>query len=231
MWEIVIFDIFDPRFLVNYGDFGPMATLPDVARCGASFATKKSKIGIPEMEQWAFEPDACWIGLFCEFFLPSVFYCAIAAAVSFRFRFQTVVQCTLLWWCRGVQIMSIRVGLFSRCNDARSSIKQTFDCCKDDRSVMVLYCITRLVTRHMSVKQINNKSIRRHRRRGEVAGGNRLARRVLQRARGVWSSNVFQMGKKIFAQKSPKTCFLHVSEVSDHFKNFSFFPLKLTRGT
>jgi hypothetical protein len=77
--------------------------------------------------------------------------------------------------------MSIRVGLFSRCNDGRSSIKQTFDCCKDDRSVMVLYYITRLVTRHMSVKQINNKSIRRNRRRGEVAGGNRLARRVLQR--------------------------------------------------
>jgi hypothetical protein len=151
--------------------------------------------------------------------------------VSFRFRFQTVVQCTLLWWCRGVQIMSIRVGLFSRCNDARSSIKQTFDCCKDDRSVMVLYCITRLVTRHMSVKQINNKSIRRHRRRGEVAGGNCLARRVLQRARGVWSSNVFQMGKKFSPKSRPKHVFSTFQRSQIILKIFRFFPLKLTRGT
>ena len=41
----------------------------------------------------------------------------------------------------------------------------------------------------------------------------------------------FKWEKNFFAQKSPKTCFLHVSEVSDHFQNFSFFPLKLTRGT
>ena len=53
-----------------------------MAQCGASFATNNSLFGIPEMEQWAFEPDVCLIGLFCDFFLPNVFYCAIAAVLS-----------------------------------------------------------------------------------------------------------------------------------------------------